>query len=71
MTEDQKKTSEKFKLNLKNAIHDLTRSVDAIDEHGYAENDHEDAHFFIFESLKDIRKAALLYEEEYDFITLP
>ena len=70
MTEDEKKTSEKFKLELRNAVIDLNRAIDAIDEHGYAEEDYEDAHYFIFEALKDIQKAALLYEEECDWITL-
>ena len=70
MTKDQKKTKESFKLELRNAVIDLTRSIDAIDEHGYAEKDYEDAHFYIFEALKDIQKAVLLYEKECDWIDL-
>ena len=69
MTEDQKKTKERFKFNLKNSIHDLTRAIDDIDL-GYAESDYEDSHYWIFQALKDIKKAALLYEEECDWITL-
>ena len=69
MTEDQKKTRERFKLNLKNSIHDLTRAIDDIDL-GYCKSDYEDSHYWIFESLKDIKKAILLYEKDCDWIDL-
>ena len=63
-------TKERFKLNLRYAVHEIKESIDAIDEHGYCENDYEDAHYCIFEALKNIKKAVLLYEKECDFITL-
>ena len=71
MTKSLKK-SDKFKINLKNAVSDLATAMYAIDRKGlgYDGSDFEDAGSLIKESLKDIEKAVLLYSEDCDFIDL-
>ena len=69
MTREEEEIKKKFKFNLKNSIHDLTRAIDDVDL-GYCKSDYEDSHYWIFQALKDIRKAILLYERDCDWIDL-
>ena len=74
MTKSEKTTSDRFKINLINAISELATAMCAIDRKGLGFNKNEyedkDAVSCIFKALKDIKKAVLLYEEDCDFIDL-
>ena len=72
MTKSQKKIRERFKLHLRNSVHEITEAIEAIDDAdlGYCEKEHEDAHSCIYEALKDIREAVLMYEKKCDWIDL-
>ena len=71
MTKSLKK-SDKFKLELRNAVGILATAMYAVDRKGlgYNGSDFEDAGSCIREALQDIEKAVLLYEEDCDFIDL-
>ena len=71
MTKSLKK-SDKFKINLKNAISILATAMYAVDKEGlgYNKSDFEDAGSCIKEALQDIEKAISLYEKKCDWITL-
>ena len=58
--EEEEKISERFRINLRNAIHELTAAIEAIDDVdlGYSEKEHY-AHSCISEALKDMKKAVL------------
>ena len=71
MTKSLKK-SDKFKINLKNAVSDLATAMYAVDREGlgYDGSDFEDAGSCIREALQDIKKAVEVYEKDCDFIDL-
>ena len=75
--EEEEKISERFRINLRNAIHELTTAMCAIDRKGlgYAlsdyESDYEDAGSCIVGALRDIQRAVLLYEKKCDWIDIP
>ena len=75
MTKGPKTKSDKFKINLRNAVNELATAMYAVDREGLGFNKNEyedkDAVSCIFKALKDIKKAVLLYEKECDFIDLP
>ena len=72
MKKGPKTKSDKFKINLRNAISDLATAMYAINREGlgYNKSDFEDAGSCIREALEEIEKAVLLYEEKCDFIDL-